>query len=118
MIVKLYRGVIGVTDPELAVDVTAKSAGTIGKPFAPPWELVLGSKRGQISWAEYRQRYFAQLSRMPSAAAFYRLWEEGQRLGGSLALSCYCRASQAQCHTLLLIEWLTTIMPAHFEVKL
>ena len=116
VLVRLYRGQVGRSEEE-GVDVSQKSAGPIGRPFAPPWDLVMGSKRGEIDWSTYRSRYFQQLFHNQSAPVF-RLWEEGVRLGGELAVLCYCPMSNSYCHTVLLIQWLTECYPMHFEVKL
>jgi len=75
------------------------------------------SKRGKLPWDEYRRQYFELLFRAGDWPVL-ALHAEGLRRGGSLGLLCYCALDKPQCHSLLLIEWLTTVHPLHFEVKL
>ena len=111
--VKLYRAQVGTAD---GVDVSRKSAGPLGLPFAPSWDLVMGSKRGRIDRQEYTREYEAQLRCVPHSCII-ALHAEGVRNGGELCLLCYCRDG-AHCHTSLLIKYLTRAWPTHFEVKL
>jgi hypothetical protein len=111
--VKLWRAQVGQVE---GVDVSRKSAGPLGLPFAPPWDLVMGSKQGRIDWTEYRGRYLQQLVAIGSGPVA-ALHEEGVRQGGELCLLCYCRDG-ARCHTTLLIEYLAMCYLMHFEVKL
>jgi uncharacterized protein YeaO (DUF488 family) len=76
----------------------------------------MASKRGEIDWPEYSRRYLEQLEHLPLGAV-NDLYLQGYGIGGELCITCWCRDG-FRCHTTLLIEWLCTRYPAHFEVKL
>jgi uncharacterized protein YeaO (DUF488 family) len=85
------------------IDVTAKA----GHPLAPPWELVIGLKKGQIDWGTYREDYL-QLLRT--------LWKRDQQpfldlLKDGVTLGCYCRNPKF-CHRSILAEVLVKIAMA------
>ena len=45
----------------LVLDTTAKAKGGKGKVFAPTWDMVMASNRGEVSWAEYTAQYLSLL---------------------------------------------------------
>jgi len=112
--IKLWRSQVG-KHPDDGLDVSRKSAGPIGLPFAPPWPMVMASKRGGMPWAEYRRRYLELLDKV-ELASVVALRDEGLRRGGELCLTCWC-SDGAQCHSTILIQWLVARWPEDFEVK-
>ena len=82
------------------IDTTVKSAVGIWRAFAPTWEMVLGSKRGQLPWEEYEEQYLAILERVP-VEVWRALWRHGLENGGEAVVTCYCRDGKP-CHTLSL----------------
>lgn len=77
------------------LDTTVKS----GNPaFAPSWEMVLGSKSGQLSNEAYTQQYLALMrqSFLSNRGEWEALVQHEQ-----LALACYCTTG-AFCHRVIL----------------
>lgn len=84
------------------LDVTVKSAGPEGRPFAPTWDLVNGARSGRISWDEYTARYRKLMrERLQADDRPWRAVLERQ----SVTLLCYCR-DPARCHRTLLAGYL------------
>lgn len=50
-----YRGCAD----ERVLDTTVKSGMGLGAVFAPTWKLVMGVKRGELSWSAYVEGYTA-----------------------------------------------------------
>lgn len=84
------------------VDVTVKSARGQGRCFAPTWDMVMSAKRGEITEAEYTERYLAILEIVPVSAID---WLLSQAVNGDITLVCYCKPG-AFCHRVLLAKWL------------
>lgn len=90
------------------LDITIKSAGPIGKAFAPTWPMVMGIKNGTMSWEEYRQKYIELMRwsyrKNPDA------WSAVMGMD-QVTLLCYCRNAE-YCHRSLLQD-LFVQMGAH-----
>ena len=65
-----YRGHAG----QRVLNTTVKSGTGLGAVFAPTWNMVLGWKRGEIDWDEYRQQY-TELMRQRYATNQRRFWK-------------------------------------------
>lgn len=89
-----YRGPDG-------LDTTIKSSSGIGRVFAPPsWGMVMGLKRGRVSWEAYTGWYLGHLRRMREERrdAFEALLARDR-----VVLLCYCRPGE-RCHRRLLAQ--------------
>lgn len=88
---------------ELVVNSTAGSGTGVGDVFSPGWELVMASKRGEISWEEYTERYIALLREkwQTHRSAFEEVCKAGE-----IVLVCYCGRKKAgkKCHRYLLAD--------------
>ena len=95
----------------LLLDVTVKSARPEDRVFAPTWDLVMASKRGQITWDQYRQAYLgllrARWDQDPGAKARLRAVAL-QAVAQDVTLACYC-ASHERCHRSVLAVLLTLV---------
>lgn len=94
----------------VGVDVTVKSALGPARCFAPTWDMVMGSKRGQLTWDEYTERYMAILDGVPESAWE---WLKAQAHNGVLTVLCYCPDGK-NCHTHLLMEYACARFPQQF----
>lgn len=111
------------------LDVTAKSAGPAGRPFAPSWAIVrpalaaraeaISLRKGTLflpscearadsivaqSWANYREAYRAE---MRASWARHRAAWDALRGRGRVTLLCYCGPDAdgvLRCHRVLLAE--------------
>ena len=93
----------------LVLDTTAKAKGGKGKVFAPTWDMVMASKRGEISWAEYTAQYLSLLRRRYKQNR--RLFEEVVAARDVVVL-CYCQNSvvgDRHCHRYLLADVLVKV---------
>ena len=93
----------------LVLDTTAKAKGGQGKVFAPTWDMVMASKRGEISWAEYTAQYLSLLRKRYQQNR--RLFEEVAAAGDVVVL-CYCPntvTGDRHCHRYLLAEVLVKV---------
>lgn len=91
------------SNPEMWVlDTTVKSSKTaVEKLFAPTWDLVMGSKRGELSWGEYTAGYLQLLrQRFHQNNAMFRLVMASEK---PVVFKCYC-AKGKNCHRLLLVD--------------
>lgn len=95
------------------IDITAKSASGPARYFAPTWDMVMGSKRGQLTWDDYTERYIAILDGVPE---FAWKWLKAQANNGVLTVLCYCPDGK-QCHTHLLIAYACERFPDDFFSK-
>lgn len=78
------------------VDTTVKGKNPL---FAPTWDLVMGSKQGEITPEEYRIQYRRLM--IDSWKRYRPQWEEFLRREDPVAIACYCPAG-AFCHRLVL----------------
>lgn len=90
-----------------ALDITIKSAGPDGRPFAPDrWDMVLGVKQGRISPAQYEEYYTGLMRRS------YRSHPDAWRrllTREEVTLVCYCPRGVAYCHRVLLARILESL---------
>lgn len=93
------------------MDVTVKSALGRARCFAPTWDMVLGSKRGEISWDQYTAQY---LSILDSLDEQEWVWLHDQADHGLLTVLCYCPLTKEKCHTALIVDYACENYPALF----
>lgn len=89
------------------IDITVKSAGQEGRILAPVWSMVMGHKRGELTDAQYTERYLDLLRARYRANEAGFLWflVEHPR---SITLLCYCQP-HAFCHRYLAVDVLEKI---------
>ncbi len=104
-----YRG----RADERVLDTTVKSGTGLGAVFAPTWKLVMGVKRGELSWSAYVEGYTALMRdryRENQAAFLEALNSE------RLVVCCYCKdmhATTRHCHRYLLVDILEKVATRH-----
>jgi uncharacterized protein YeaO (DUF488 family) len=81
-----------------AIDVTVKSASPKAKVLAPTWNMVMGYKKGTLSWEEYKEQYAEILEKAQQEER--SRWENTLKRDKVVFL-CYCPKG-ANCHRLLL----------------
>jgi len=94
-------------------DITVKSGD---KTFSPTWAMVMGYKKGTLSWEGYCEEYRAMMRK--SYKENKEAWEDLIKScnGKELILLCYCPAG-SNCHRLLLQGYLGAVATAMgFEV--
>jgi len=95
---KVFTSRIGYKGSKRVLDITVKSAD---KAFAPTWDMVMGFKRGSLSWSEYEDRYHAMMRKswVISKARWKEVlgWDE-------VVLVCYCKDDRF-CHRRLLKQY-------------
>lgn len=102
-ICKLYTARLGYRESDkLILDTTIKSGKGLGKLLAPTWELVMPSRRGQITWDEYIAGYTQLMQDRFKAApeAYNSLFARP-----SIVLCCYCQDTShttRHCHRYLI----------------
>lgn len=79
------------------IDTTVRSGDRL---FSPSWDIVMGSKNGAISWAEYTAAYRQQM--LNSWNVEREAWRAFVRRTEPMAIACYCKPG-ANCHRHLLI---------------
>lgn len=108
-ICRLYTARISVARVEgyEYINTTVKSATGLGVTFAPTWDMVMSSKRGEISWDTYTSRYYELLrSRW---GLHQQDFVDVLRLENPV-LMCYCHASpEKKCHRYLLADILKSV---------
>lgn len=108
---KVYTSRVGYTGP-LPLDVTIKSAGEMGRAFAPTsWDMVLGAKSGRIPHDQYRTWYEDVLDKSRKAQPWH--WENLLGLP-RVVLMCYC-TSPLNCHRRYLSEYLMKTFGASYQ---
>ena len=98
---EIYTSTIRYGGPD-RLDVTVKSAGELGRAFAPAWDIVRGYQEGRISEEEYARRYRRMM--LGSFKTNRAAWERVAAMD-RVVLCCYCRPG-AFCHRRLLAEYL------------
>ncbi len=98
---QIKPGVIG-------IDTSVKSASGLWRSFAPTWQMVMGWKRGALSWEQYAAQYREILTRVP-AVVWTTLAAQAEA-----RLLCYCRDG-LPCHTHLIIEYAVAAWPDRFR---
>ncbi len=93
---KVYTAHISYTGPD-RLDITVKSGN---KAFAPTWSMVMASKRGEMSEAEYREQYIQKMRH-----SYLNNHEEWQKLmqQDQVTLVCYCKPGKF-CHRIILAK--------------
>jgi len=91
-------------DPDL-LDITVKSAGPVGRVFAPTWQMVMDHKKGIINDAVYTSEYHARMLLSYNGNRDKWDWVLAQP---RIVLGCYCRAGWF-CHRILLAEYLVKL---------
>jgi uncharacterized protein YeaO (DUF488 family) len=94
------------------LDITAKS----GNPsFAPLYEDVMSYKHGKMNWDEYKAIYEHRMTQ--SKRDNKEEWDKLKTLGDKIAIACYCRADEANCHRHIFKHLLADYLKdAQFEV--
>lgn len=98
---EIYTSTIRYGGPD-RLDVTVKSAGELGRAFAPAWDIVRGYQEGRISEEKYARRYRRMM--LGSFKTNRAAWERVAAMD-RVVLCCYCRPG-AFCHRRLLAEYL------------
>lgn len=79
------------------LDITVKTGSKV---FAPTWDMVMGSKSGRISEAEYERRYRELMKK--SQEIYWDVWDELLSMD-EVTLVCFCRKGKF-CHRILLAK--------------
>jgi len=100
-----YRG----RADETVLNTTVKSASGSGAVFAPTWDMVMKSKRGEIDWQEYTRQYTALMRKRYQAnkEAFLEVLSYEKPV-----VTCYCRdthRTSKHCHRYILVDILEKI---------
>ena len=100
-------------DGEVVLNTTVKSGQGTGTVFAPTWQMVMASKRGQITWDDYTQQYTALMRQRyaENQQAFLEVLNHKKPV-----VSCYCKdthQTDKHCHRYILIEILEKIAKHH-----
>lgn len=75
------------------------------KAFAPSAQLLWDYKKGKISWAEYEQRYFAQLEALPNLEKIKEHLRQYQDDKHDLVFVCWEGKNNPHCHRHLLARF-------------
>lgn len=87
---------------EHVIDITVKTGL---QTFAPTWEMVIGLKKGKISWKQYKELY---LEKMRDSYRKHRPTWERLLKRDKVVLACYC-AKPDQCHRSILADILVKL---------
>ena len=87
------------------LDITAKGKDSLGKYFAPKWNIVIDLKNNKISEEEYTVLYHQQM--LNSYENHQYKWKELLNKD-EVVLICFCKASDF-CHRHLLAQYLVNI---------
>ena len=87
------------------LDITVKGQDPTGKIFAPTWKMVMGSKKGKISFDEYREMYRKRMRE--SYQQHKKIWQD-ILTRKEVTLVCFCK-SGTFCHRYLLAEYLSKL---------
>ncbi|MBZ0280739.1 MAG: hypothetical protein K8L97_08350 [Anaerolineae bacterium] len=98
---------------QTVLNTTIKSGSGLGKVFAPTWDMVIASKRGEIDWQTYTERYQALMRDRyrQNQAAFLEALSCDE-----LIVCCYCKDTHAttqHCHRYLLVDILEKVAQHH-----
>lgn len=104
---RLFTAQIGYsgTSQQVVVDTTVKSSKGSAQVLAPTWKLVMGHKKGLITWEQYTEGYLDLMRRR------YNLPHQRERMLDFLHIPedvvfcCYCNEwKYPQCHRFLLVD--------------
>jgi len=100
----VYTSTVDYDGPD-KLDITAKSGGEVGAPFAPSWALVMEHRTNQISWRQYVELYAERMraSYRDNRDAWNKLLERDR-----VVLCCYCKPG-SNCHRYLLTNILKIV---------
>lgn len=107
----IYTGPMRLVRLTRSLDITVKSGDQV---FAPSWDIVMGLKRNEISWEDYKHKY--QLMMKHSQQINRERWLEIIQQEDVL-LVCYCPKPD-QCHRSLLAEMLVTFAEENGQVAI
>lgn len=93
------------------LDISIKSAGEVGRIFAPTWDMVMGTKEGRYTEEEYTTMY---LELMRFSYRHYRTKWDRLLQKQRIVLLCYCKAGDF-CHRRLLAEILVKLGAVYME---
>jgi len=95
---------INTTDPD-RLNITIKSADQAGKILAPTWDMVMASKRNEITWEQYTDQYLALLRQRyaKDKKPFLDILKRER-----VILTCYC-TDHTHCHRSLAMQVLQKI---------
>ncbi len=99
MLSRLYTAHYRYGGPD-RVDITVKGQDPRWKAFAPTWDMVMGTKNGTVSEAEYIKRYVAILGRVPVDT-----WDALLKMHEATFV-CFC-GKQNFCHRNILVHHMT-----------
>jgi len=108
---RVYTSRVGCRDPD-ALDVTRKSAGPAGLPFAPSWALLrralpkLAKGAPVVTPEQYEVEYRAEMA--ASRARDPGAWE-AMLARPRVVLLCYCASKSDRCHRRLLARMLVEL---------
>ncbi|SDL27923.1 DUF488 family protein [Halarsenatibacter silvermanii] len=96
---KVYTAPMNYNGDKKTLDVTVKSGE---ETFAPTWAMVMKTKKGEMSWAEYKKKYYEKMreSYRQNRERWQDLLEQEE-----IVLLCYC-SSPESCHRRLLADML------------
>ena len=96
---KVFTASMGYDGDKETLDITVKSGE---ETFAPTWSMVMKSKKGEMSWQEYRKKYYEMMrkSYRQNRDRWQQLLEQDE-----VVLLCYCNDPE-RCHRRLLAEML------------
>jgi hypothetical protein len=91
---------------ELVLNCTVKSGEGIGKVFAPTWKLLMDSREGRRTWAEYTEGFYDLLRERYKSPLYRRAFEEVLSSDKVVVFCCYCNDvyENHHCHRYLLVE--------------
>lgn len=98
---------------QTVLNTTIKSGSGLGKVFAPTWAMVMASKRGEIDWPTYTERY-QELMRdryRQNKTTFLEALSCDE-----LIVCCYCKDTHTttqHCHRYLLVDILEKVAQHH-----
>ena len=99
---------------QLVLNTTIKSGDGVGKVFAPTWDMVMQSKRGEITWSEYTEQYLTLMREryIDNKQAFIDVLNHSEEL----VLCCYCKNTHGtteHCHRYILVSILEKVALRH-----
>jgi len=102
----IYTARFGEQTKGIPIDITVK--GNSNHCLAPTWKMVMGYKRGDLSWEEYTAQYNTLLKErmLIREKEFYAIAFQG--LEGDITLLCYCNAVN-RCHRYLAKKFLESL---------
>lgn len=117
--VTLLRGQVALEHsyPEFCVDITRDRCRRRDPRFVhlmPPWETVMGLKRGTLDEEHFAIRYYQQLGSPDSTPSFKALHLVGRHALGTVRLLCFCPDGKF-CHTHLCIAYAVSAFPQRFR---